>query len=90
MSARYFAYHVDQQGAAKASYQLLGTDDTSALAAARYFLKFHPSLEVWQGARRIARLAREEPGQPKAQMAARQVSGRARIGWRPWEGSSRS
>jgi hypothetical protein len=55
MAAKYFAYHVDLQGVAKASYELQGTDDTSALAAARYFLKFHPSLEVWEGARFVAR-----------------------------------
>lgn len=58
MATRYFAYHVDLLGVARASYQLQAVDDATAVARARYFLKFHPTLEVWQSARCIARLTR--------------------------------
>jgi hypothetical protein len=58
---KYFAYHVDLHGVALASYELNATDDEKAKAEARYFLKLHPSIEVWQGARWIVRLVREEP-----------------------------
>ena len=57
----YFAYHVDLYGTARASYGLQATNDSSAVSEARYFLKFHPTLEVWQGARWVARLLRDEP-----------------------------
>jgi hypothetical protein len=63
--SKYFAYHVDLQGIARASYELQGTEDSSAVAEARYFLKFHQSLEVWQGARWVARLLGEEPARIK-------------------------
>jgi hypothetical protein len=59
--SKYFAYHVDVRGIARASYELQATNDSNAVAEARYFLKFHPSLEVWQGARSVARLSVEEP-----------------------------
>lgn len=60
MQTRYFAYYVDLRGATHASYELHAADDARALSAAQPFLKFHPSLEIWYGARRIARLQREE------------------------------
>jgi hypothetical protein len=57
----YFAYHVDLYGTARASYELQATNDATAIEEARYFLKFHPTLEVWQGARWVARLLHDEP-----------------------------
>ncbi|HWI68551.1 MAG TPA: hypothetical protein VNS88_09240 [Nitrospiraceae bacterium] len=57
----YFAYHVSLQGVANASYELHAADDEAAKVEAKYFLKFHPSIEVWQGARWIARFT-QEPG----------------------------
>jgi hypothetical protein len=59
--AKFFAYHVDLRGITKASYELQASDDSDAASEARYFLKFHPSIEVWQGARWIARLTHEVP-----------------------------
>jgi hypothetical protein len=58
---QYFAYHVDLSGVALASYQLRAADDEGAASEARWLLKLHPSLEVWQGARFVVRLVREEP-----------------------------
>ncbi len=57
--SKYCAYHVDPFGTARASYELQATNDEGATAEARYFLKFHPSIEVWQGARWVARLTQE-------------------------------
>ena len=57
--SKYYAYHVDLYGTARASYELQATNDEGATAEARYFLKFHPSIDVWQGARWIARLTQE-------------------------------
>ncbi len=65
MSSKYFAYYVDLQGIARACYELKANDDPTAVADARGYLKLHPSLEVWQGARWIARLMREEPAPVK-------------------------
>jgi hypothetical protein len=59
--AKYFAYHVSLQGAAKTSYELQAADDEAAKVETTYFLKFHPSIEVWQGARCVARFTLE-PG----------------------------
>ena len=61
MPTKYFAYHFDLSGGTRASYELHAADDAKAAAEARYFLKFHPSIDVWQGARWIVRLSREEP-----------------------------
>ena len=55
-SPRYFAYHVDLQGVALASYELKATEDATAIFEARHLLKLHPSLEIWRAARFIARL----------------------------------
>ena len=57
-SPRYFAYHVDPHGVARSSYELHAGDDDAAKAEARYFLKFHPTIEVWQGARLIVHIVR--------------------------------
>jgi len=60
--AKYFAYHVDLSGASRASYELKAAeDDPHAVSEARYYLKLHPTLEVWHGARFVARLMRQEP-----------------------------
>ena len=59
---KYHAYHVDPHGVARASYELNATDDEGAKSEAQWFLKLHPSLEVWQNARFVIRLVREEPG----------------------------
>ena len=61
MSAKCFAYHVDLHGTARASYELKANDDANAVAEARGYLRLHPTLEVWQGARWVASLAVGEP-----------------------------
>jgi hypothetical protein len=58
-SSRYFAYHVDLQGVALASYELKETEDAPAISEARHLLKLHPSLEIWYGARFVARMVGE-------------------------------
>jgi len=55
MLTKYFAYHVDLHGVALASYELQGSDDPAAVSEARSFLRFHPSLEIWQGGFRFPR-----------------------------------
>ena len=55
-SSRYVAYHVDLQGVALASYELKATEDATAVSEARHLLKLHPSLEIWYGARFVARM----------------------------------
>lgn len=60
MKPKYCAYYVDLLGAAKSSYELKAVDDEQAKVEARYFLNFHPSIQVWQGARYIVRMTREE------------------------------
>jgi hypothetical protein len=59
MPKSYFAYYVNLHGVALASYELEGGDDSAAVSAARSLLRLHPTLEIWQGARFIARLRRE-------------------------------
>ena len=61
MASKYFAYYVDLTGVARASYEMQAGSDDTAKVEARYYLKFHPSIEVWQGARWVVRLVREEP-----------------------------
>ncbi len=58
---KYTAYHVNLFGVAKASYELDCADDETAKSKGRYFLRFHPTIEVWQGPRWVARFTREEP-----------------------------
>jgi hypothetical protein len=60
MQTRYFAYHLDPRGVTHASYEIDAADDALAVSEARHFLKFHSSIEIWHGARWIARLVREE------------------------------
>jgi hypothetical protein len=59
MSSKYAAYYVDLYGVAHASYSLTATDDEQTKSEARNLLGLHPSIEVWQGARWVARLVRE-------------------------------
>jgi hypothetical protein len=68
MPAKYFAYHVDLHGVALASYELRGIEDAAAVSEARSLLGLHPSLEVWQGARFVARLKVEQPGSAEEAM----------------------
>ena len=56
-SKLYIAYHVDITGVAKAAYELKATDDEQARIEAHPLLGLHPSIEVWQGPRFVARLA---------------------------------
>jgi hypothetical protein len=60
-SKKYFAYHVDLYGVSRASYELKATDDAAAVSEARYFLKLHPSIEVWLAGRFVARFVAQEP-----------------------------
>jgi hypothetical protein len=59
---KYIAYHVDLVGVMHASYELDCTDDEGAKSKGRYFLRFHSSIDVWQGPRWVARFEREEAG----------------------------
>ena len=65
MSGKYFAYYIDLSGAAKSSYELKAVDDEQAKTEARYFLNFHPAIQIWQGSRYVVRLTREEPESSK-------------------------
>lgn len=57
--SKYFAYYVDFAGAARARYELKAIDDCRAVAEGRQFMKLHPSVEIWQGSRIVARLLRK-------------------------------
>src|SRR5436190_193654 len=54
----YIAYYVTLLGAAQASYELRAKDDEAAKVESRQFLKLHPSIEVWEGAKWVARFTR--------------------------------
>jgi hypothetical protein len=60
MPTKYTVFCVDLFGLAVASYDLHAGDDDAAKAEARQFLSSYPSVEVWDGARWVARLVREE------------------------------
>lgn len=60
MSSRYFAYYINLSGTALASYELQAADDARATAEARRYLRLHPTLEIWHGARWVARMVRLE------------------------------
>jgi hypothetical protein len=60
-SKKYIAYHVDLRGAARAAYELDCADDETAKSKGRYFLRFHPTIEIWHGPRWVAAFTREEP-----------------------------
>ncbi len=56
---RYVAHAVDELGVARATYELECSDDADAKERAEAFLEAHAIVEVWDGPRRVARLARE-------------------------------
>jgi hypothetical protein len=56
---RYVAYAVDLWGVVHATYELECPTEDDAKRRAVSFLEAHPVIEVWSGARRIARLTNE-------------------------------
>lgn len=56
---RYLVYAVDLSGVARAAYELNCPSDKDAEVRAKTFLEAHPTVEVWEGPRRVARLIRE-------------------------------
>lgn len=55
---RYVAYAVDLSGVVLAIYELECAGDDEARHRAEKFLAAHPTIEVWDGVRRVARLTR--------------------------------
>jgi hypothetical protein len=56
----YVAYYVTLLGVAEASYELQAKDDEAAKTEASQFLSLHASIEVWEGARWVAKFTRED------------------------------
>jgi hypothetical protein len=56
---RYVAYAVDLSGVAHSTYELECLSDDDAKRRASSFLEANPVIEIWRGARRIARLTSE-------------------------------
>ena len=56
----YVAYYVNIFGASQAAYELQAKDDEAAKAEGREYLRRHPSIEVWDGPRWVARFTRDE------------------------------
>jgi hypothetical protein len=54
----YVAHYVDMFGGSQAAYDLQAKDDQAAKAEGREFLRRHPTIEVWEGPRWIARFSR--------------------------------
>lgn len=59
---RYVLYGVDLSGVARAVYEIDSPNDEAAKERAEKLLDAHPAVEVWNGPRRIVRLARETSG----------------------------
>jgi hypothetical protein len=84
---KYLAYHVDLRGIANASYELKAAADDDAKAEAAQLLRFHPAIEVWDGARWVARIVREgarhsrpsKVGLAKSMRSNRPEPGRVRL-----------
>ena len=57
---RYRAHAVDLYGVSLAEYQFECRSDEEAEHRATVYLRMHPTIDLWQGARRIVRLARDE------------------------------
>ena len=57
---RYVVHAVDLTGVALATYELESADEEDAKRRAATFLEAHPVVELWKGARRVARLTREQ------------------------------
>lgn len=56
---RYVAYAVDLSGVARAAYELDCPTDKDAEDRAAKFLEERPTVEVWDGPRRVVRLVRD-------------------------------
>jgi hypothetical protein len=56
----YVVNAVDLSGVAQATYELECADDEEAKGRAAKFLDAHPTVELWKGLRRVARLTRNE------------------------------
>jgi hypothetical protein len=56
----YVAHYVNIFGASQAAYELQAKDDEAAKAEGREYLRRHPSIEVWDGPRWVARFTRDE------------------------------
>lgn len=56
---RYLACHVDLSGVALATYELNCADDEEAKVEAKKLLGRHPTIELWDGPRRVARFVRQ-------------------------------
>jgi len=56
---RYVAYAVDTFGVSLATYEFLCASDADAEHRARKLLEAHPTIEIWQGTRRVVRLTRD-------------------------------
>ena len=71
---RYVAYAVDVSGVARAVYEIDCPTDKDAETRAEKFLEAQPTVELWDGPRRVARLEREGAPvtrEPDAAVAAR-------------------
>lgn len=57
---RYVVHATDLSGVALAAYEIESGCDDDATRRAEIFLEAHPSIEIWEGVRRVARLTRAE------------------------------
>lgn len=57
---RYVVHATDLSGVALAAYEIESGCDDDAMRRAEIFLEAHPSIEIWDGVRRVARLTRAE------------------------------
>ncbi|WP_234683709.1 hypothetical protein [Bradyrhizobium monzae] len=57
---RYVVHATDLSGVALAAYEIESGCDDDATRRAEIFLEAHPSIEIWDGVRRVARLTRAE------------------------------
>ena len=64
---RYVAYAVDLTGVARAVYEIDCPTDKDAQARAERFLDAHAVVELWDGPRRVTRLARKNSDDSQGQ-----------------------
>lgn len=57
---RYVIHATDLSGVALAAYEIESGCDDDATRRAEIFPEAHPSIEIWDGVRRVARLTRAE------------------------------
>jgi hypothetical protein len=57
---RYVVHATDLSGVALAAYEIEAGCDDDARRRAEIYLEAHPSIEIWDGVRRVARLTRAE------------------------------